>query len=79
VQGGFPRPGEGDGMMETIRELIHQSEAAKRCGVSDRTVRRWERDGLIEGKRVRGLKMYPLKQLEDLAGLKANHGDPDKQ
>ena len=42
----------------------------KEGGVSDRTIRRWERAKLIEGKRIRGVKLYPLAKLEELAGLR---------
>jgi excisionase family DNA binding protein len=51
---------------------INQIEASKRFGVSDRTIRRWERAGLIRGTRVRGrgVKLYAVDQLEQVAGLR---------
>lgn len=49
---------------------ITQADASRRYGVSDRTIRRWDRAKLIEGKRVRGVKLYPLKKMDELAGLK---------
>jgi DNA-binding transcriptional MerR regulator len=49
---------------------ITQVNAAERYGVSDRTIRRWEKAGWISGTRVRGVKLYPVKKLEKLVGLR---------
>lgn len=42
---------------------VTQTEAAILLKVSTRTLCRWERRGLIVGKRVGGLKFYPIAQL----------------
>lgn len=52
------------------QRTITQVRAAERYGVSDRTLRRWEKANLISGKRVRGLKLYPIDKLEELVGLR---------
>lgn len=53
-----------------MQETISQARAAERYGVSDRTIRRWERAGLIHGTRVRGLKLYVVRQIQQLVGLR---------
>jgi DNA-binding transcriptional MerR regulator len=53
------------------QETIKQIDAARKFGVSDRTLRRWEKRGLIKGTRVIGLKFYPLSDLRKLTGAKA--------
>jgi predicted site-specific integrase-resolvase len=47
---------------------VSQTKAADLFGVSDRTIRRWEKDGLITGRRVKkgGKKFYPYEQLRRL-------------
>ena len=47
---------------------LPQHKAAKALGVSDRTIRNWERRGLIQGRRVGGkLRMYDVEALRALA------------
>jgi hypothetical protein len=46
-----------------------QVDAAKFCGVTDRTFRRWEEKKIIAGKRVGGVKLYPVKTLRELIGM----------
>lgn len=47
---------------------ITQVDAAKRYGVSDRTIRQWEADGLIKGTKIRNLKLYSVSKLDELTG-----------
>jgi len=56
--------------MKDEQQTIKQTDAAKRYGLSDRTIRRWEKAGLVQGKRVRGVKLYPLAKIDELAGLR---------
>lgn len=45
-----------------------QVEAARLFGVTDRTIRRWEKKGLIHGRRINGgAKHYPYAKLKALA------------
>lgn len=53
-----------------IQQAISQTDAAKRYGLSERTIRRWEKARLVKGKRVLGVKLYPLKEIDALAGLR---------
>jgi DNA-binding transcriptional MerR regulator len=55
--------------MSETQQTIKQVDAAKRYGVTDRTIRRWEREKLIQGKRVCGVKLYPVKALDELCGV----------
>lgn len=55
-------------MNATDQKTITQVDAAARYGVSDRTIRNWEKRGQIKGKRVGGLKLYPVAQLDRLTG-----------
>lgn len=55
--------------MKPTQETINQIDASKRFGVSDRTLRRWERKGLIRGKRIGGIKLYPIHKLREIAGV----------
>lgn len=49
---------------------IKQVDAARRYGVSDRTLRRWEKKGLLTGTRVQGTRFYQVAQIERLVGAK---------
>jgi DNA-binding transcriptional MerR regulator len=60
VSGGTQQP--------RAQAAITQVEAARRYGVTDRTIRNWEKRGHIAGKRVDGLKFYPVAQLDRLTG-----------
>lgn len=47
---------------------VNQLEAAKLLGISDRTLRDWERRGLITGRRPNGgAKLYPYDRVKELA------------
>lgn len=48
---------------------LNQTQAAKAVGVSDRTFRRWERKGIVKGRRVQpgGVKLYGIGQLQALS------------
>lgn len=54
---------------EQERLTIKQIDAAKAVGVTDRTIRNWEKRGLITGKRQQGVKLYPYAKLKELAGV----------
>lgn len=56
-------------MTNSIQIALPQAKAAKAVGVTDRTLRNWERDGRIVGKRCGGVKLYPMEQLKELAGI----------
>jgi len=47
---------------------MSQVQAAKSLGVCSRTLRRWEKRGLIRGRRVvpGGVKLYPISKLREL-------------
>lgn len=48
---------------------VSQADAARMLRISDRTLRRWEDRGLIEGRRNNnGVKLYPVKRVRELAG-----------
>jgi len=49
---------------------ITQTNAAKRYGVTDRTLRNWEKEKRIKGTRVGGLKLYSIAELDKLVGLR---------
>lgn len=50
------------------RLTVTQAEAARMIGVSDRTIRQWERLGIIKGRQVRpgGAKFYELAAVKKL-------------
>lgn len=59
--------------MTQTRDLqisLSQEKAARAVGVTSRTLRNWEKEGLIAGRRVRpgGVKLYPLDKLRELVG-----------
>jgi DNA-binding transcriptional MerR regulator len=63
--------------MRKVEQIaLPQMQAARAIGVTDRTLRRWEREGLIAGRRVRrgGVKLYAVEQLRALAGSEAVRG-----
>jgi excisionase family DNA binding protein len=63
-------------MTTTAPQLtITQARAAKRFGVSTRTIRRWEERGLIKGTKVGGLKLYPFARIAWLVGLRKGTKD----
>lgn len=51
---------------------LPQSKAAKALGITDRTLRNWEKAGLIEGHRPRpgGVKLYAIDKLRALVGIR---------
>ena len=53
--------------MTPPQEFAKQNDAARVVGVNVRTIRRWEKVGLVRGNRIGGLKLYPLDQLRKLA------------
>lgn len=46
---------------------LPQLGVAKHYGVSDRTIRNWEKRKLLTGVRVGGVKLYPKADVERLA------------
>lgn len=50
----------------TVQVAITQLKASLRYGVSDRTIRRWERQGLVAGTRTGGHKLYSVSDLDRL-------------
>lgn len=57
-------------MSEQVEQVaIKQVEAAKRYGVSPRTISRLEKAKRIAGQRVGGQKMYPVKRLNEIFGV----------
>ncbi|HYE19230.1 MAG TPA: MerR family DNA-binding transcriptional regulator [Tepidisphaeraceae bacterium] len=65
----------GDATRQSIS--VNQVEAARRVGVTDRTLRRWEKRGLIRSRRVNnGVRLYPVDRLEALAKGE-DHGDAE--
>lgn len=59
-----------DANMTQQQQTIKQVEAAQRYGVTDRTIRNWEKRGRIVGKKIGGVKLYPVEKLEQLVGLR---------
>lgn len=56
--------------INTIEPIaVTQTRAAKLLGITERTLRNWERCGLIAGKRVQGTKLYSYADLKKLAGV----------
>ena len=52
------------------RIAVSQADAARLLGISDWTIREWEKRGLVAGKRVNnGKRLYPLARLKELAGV----------
>lgn len=52
------------------QRTIKQVDAAKRYGVTARTLRNWERKGLISGTKVEATRLYRVEQLNKLTGVK---------
>jgi len=61
-------------MMPSAQISLPQHRAARSIGVTDRTLRNWDRRGLIRGKRCGGVKLYPVEDLKKLvtAGKEAS-------
>lgn len=53
---------------------VTQIQAAKSLGVTDRTIRNWEKQGRLIGRRVGGVKLYPWTRLCELAGVEVSNG-----
>lgn len=68
-------------MSEKVEQIaLPQTQAARAIGVTDRTLRNWERRGLIAGRRAAGgVKLYPVSELRRLAGEDASDGKPVQQ
>jgi excisionase family DNA binding protein len=50
------------------REAMTQVQAARALGVTDRTLRRWDRKGLIHSERpAGGVRLYPIDAVQKLA------------
>jgi hypothetical protein len=65
-------------MSEQIQPVtLKQVDAAKRHGVSVRTIHRMEQRGKLHGKRVYGLKHYAVEELDRLFGV--SNGNADHQ
>lgn len=63
---------EKECIVSQVQPLAYtQLQAAQAIGVSTRTIRRWEDEGLVTGRRLKkgGVKLYPADQLRKLAGL----------
>jgi hypothetical protein len=62
-------------MQQTLNNLkpaplaVPQVEAARLLGVTDRTIRNWDRAGVLVGRKVRGVKLYPVAELKKVAGV----------
>lgn len=55
--------------------VVSQVVAARRSGVTARTLYNWEKRGLISGNRAGGFKFYSVRQLDELTmGKDAAHG-----
>lgn len=56
--------------MEAKNQIaMNQTKSAAAVGVTDRTIRNWEKRGLISGRRVGGgVKLYPIEDLRKLVG-----------
>jgi hypothetical protein len=52
--------------------FLTQVRAAKFFSVTDRTIRRWEKLGMLQGRRVRGVKLYSIQELRELVNGTAN-------
>jgi hypothetical protein len=52
---------------------ITQAAASKRYGITDRTLRNWHHAGRISSKRVGGLRMYVVAELDAITGAKGDH------
>ncbi len=50
------------------RISVNQADAARMVGVTARTIRNWEKDKLIVGTKVKGVRLYPVVKLRELAG-----------
>lgn len=47
---------------------LNQTQAARSLGVSDRTLRNWDKDGIVTGRKVGGgVKLYLVEDLRRLA------------
>lgn len=57
-------------MKTTVEPItLNQTDAAKAIGVTDRTLRNWERAKLITGRRAaKGVRLYAVEDLKKLAG-----------
>jgi DNA-binding transcriptional MerR regulator len=57
-------------IVASVRELerlaVTQIDAAQIMSVSARTISRWEKSGLLEGKRIGGAKLYTYASLKRL-------------
>lgn len=53
------------------RGAMTQKAIASYFGLSTRTIRRWDKRGVLRGKRVEGVKLYPVDQVSKLMGLEA--------
>ncbi len=51
------------------RLSVTQVQAAQILGVTDQTIRNWERRGKLKGLRRGGVKLYPYQQIKELAGV----------
>jgi excisionase family DNA binding protein len=47
---------------------VNQTEAARLLGVTDRTLRNWERSGRLRAAKVGRLRLYPVESLRRLVG-----------
>lgn len=57
--------------MQLTRLAYRQIEAARLLGVSDRTLRRWTKEKLIDGKSVAGgVVLYPHREIERMLRTK---------
>lgn len=43
---------------------VKQEEAARMMGVTSRTFRNWEKKNLVAGKKIGGVKLYPVEELK---------------
>jgi len=51
----------------SLTEFLHIREAARRMGISQATLRRWEDEGLITvGRDSLGYRVYPAHRLDDI-------------
>lgn len=68
-------------MSETKQIILAlpQTKAAKAMGVTDRTLRNWEKAGLIVGTYCGGVKLYPVSRLKELAGIREEVPDGNAQ
>lgn len=47
---------------------VPQVKAARMLGVTDRTIRNWDKAGIIKGTKVDGVKLYQVAELKKLVG-----------